>query len=66
MNRFSARAILNTLFVFLLVAVIAFFLLGEMFMLRENPTGAGECTTWNTGWQRICEEGTIEIVELGT
>ena len=66
MNRFSARAILNTLFGFLLVAVIAFFLLGEMFMLRENPTGAGECTTWNTGWQRICEEGTIEIVELGT
>ena len=63
-KKISARGILNTLFGFLLAFVLTFFLCGELMLSRDNPTGSGTCTTWNTGWERVFADGSREAIEL--
>ena len=65
MSKFSARAILNSVFGFLLVVVISFFFFGELYLPMENPTGSGACTTWDKDWERVYADGTRERIELG-
>ena len=52
------------MFGFLLAFVLTFFLCGELMLSRDNPTGSGTCTTWNTGWERVFADGSREAIEL--
>lgn len=64
-KRQTFKTIFNILFGVMLVGVITFFIVGELFMAKENPTDAGTCATNNTGWERVYEDGTRESIELG-
>lgn len=56
--------VLHTIFALMLLAVLVFFVAGELFMPKEDPTGSGKCALYAGEWERILADGTREPVKV--
>ena len=48
----------------MMVAVILFLILGEIFMPRENSSVGQECSLYETEWKRVFDDGAWEVVAV--
>ena len=56
--------VLHTIFALMLLAVLVFFVAGELFMPKEDPTGSGKCALYAGEWERVLADGTREPVKV--
>jgi len=56
--------ILHATFGMMLLAVLVFFVMGEIIMPTEDPTGRGNCTLYEGEWDRVLPDGTKEKIEV--
>ena len=56
--------VLYTIFALMLLAVLVFFVAGELFMPKEDPTGSGNCALYAGEWERVLADGTREPVKV--
>ena len=63
-KRDSLAIVFKILFICMFVFVLAFFLTGELFMPKEDPTGGGTCTEYDGDWERVLPDGEREHVRL--
>ena len=56
--------VLHTIFALMLLAVLVFFVAGELFMPKEDPTGSGKCALYAGEWERVLADGTREQVKV--
>jgi len=59
----TSRA-LHIVFGLMLIAVLVFFVVGEMVMPKEDPTGSGRCTLYGGTWERVLPDGAREVITL--
>lgn len=62
-GKYTAK-ILHSIFGLMLVAVLTFFVAGELIMPKEDPTERGRCTLYTGEWERVLADGTREFVKL--
>ena len=62
-GKYTAK-VLHSIFGLVLVAVITFFVAGELIMPKEDPTGRGSCALYDGEWERVLPDGTREDVKL--
>ena len=55
---------LHTAFGLMLLAILVFFVAGELIMPKEDPTGRGNCALYNGEWERVLADGTREPVKV--
>lgn len=56
--------VLNGIFILLLLGVILFLVIGELVLPKENPTGRGKSTLFESQWERVFLDGSREQIEL--
>lgn len=66
MKTFSKKTsiVLHIIFGLMLIAVLVFFVVGEMVMPKEYPTGSGNCALYEGTWERVLPDGTRESITL--
>jgi len=55
---------LHIIFGLMLLAVVVFFVVGEIVMPPEDPTENGDCIVYEADWERVLPDGTREAVTL--
>jgi CheY-like chemotaxis protein len=59
-----SAVVLRVVFAFLLVAVLAFFLVGETIMPTENPTENDTCVEYDADWEWVLPDGERKTVTV--
>lgn len=63
-NNKNTSIVLHIIFGLMLLAVLVFFVIGEMVMPKEDPTGSGNCALYEGTWERVLPDGTRESITL--
>ncbi len=63
-NNKNTSIVLHIIFGLMLLAVLVFFVIGEMVMPKEDPTGSGNCALYEGTWERVLSDGTRESITL--
>ena len=63
-NNKNTSIVLHIIFGLMLIAVLVFFVVGEMVMPKEDPTGSGNCALYEGTWERVLPDGTKESITL--
>lgn len=60
----SKMNVIRLIFRILVVAVLSYFLLGEIFLQKETNFGGYDCKEYNDGWYQLKEDGTKIYLDI--